>query len=306
MHKHPEAFLEHYKKEGKPLFYIHKGESDTSKVLKRFTKRFALDDPDERKERLEQGAEELDDFFSSYEYGEVLIVCMDSVQGDKKGRNYHYVSWGEKPAKYGSKKTASIGGVNEMAQQFAFFQSLMQPQQEMMMRMFEMKEDLRDLQRENDELRQGGQSSIGDVAMMELVSCINPAFKWLTGQKSSPTMPIPQQQQQQQQAAIGTTKAADNQAEMTEESQAAATEATETPTATPVANGQANTNANLSVDFVLKAMVAVQKKHFPEYHLHVIAAGIVQLLDQYGAMVKGTVTPILDKIVADSQQQKSA
>jgi hypothetical protein len=122
-------------------------------------------------------------------------------------------------------------------------------------------------------------------------------------------MPIQQQQQQQKQAAIGTTKAADNQAEMTEEeSQAAATEATETPTDTPVANGQANTNtnANLSVDFVLKAMVAVQKKHFPKYHLHVIAAGIVQLLDQYGAMVKGTVTPILDKIVADSQQQKSA
>ena len=42
--------------------------------MKRFVKKFDKADPDERQERISEGAELLDEFFSSYDYGEINVL----------------------------------------------------------------------------------------------------------------------------------------------------------------------------------------------------------------------------------------
>src|SRR5210317_2139229 len=93
----PENFLQIYRSSGLPLFYIRKGESTSGKIMKRFVKKFDKADPDEREERIQEGAEMLDEFFSSYDYGEVNIELLASPQDSKDSRLFHCVAWGEKP-----------------------------------------------------------------------------------------------------------------------------------------------------------------------------------------------------------------
>jgi len=146
----PERFIEIYRTADLPLFYIRKGESLGGRIMGKFIKKFDKADADEKQERIEEGVEILDDFFSAHEYGEVNIELMASTQDGKDSRLVHVVEWGEKPPKYGRSSSATVGKPGQPSETWMMMQFMMQQQSHQNQLMIEMLKENTKREREQE------------------------------------------------------------------------------------------------------------------------------------------------------------